>query len=155
MRERTGPRRPESAAVGGAGSGGGPLRRIGLAEVYNPSMQPTLLPGDQLVVHYGGRVRAGDVVILRHPLRHDLLIVKRLVDRREAGWWVQGDNPVVRNDSREFGAVPDDLLVAKAWLRVRPRRRPDGRQPSPGRIRWLLSAVRPLASTPATRLRAR
>ncbi|MFR9674231.1 nickel-type superoxide dismutase maturation protease [Streptomyces sp. TR06-5] len=136
----------------------GPLRRFGLAEVYNPSMLPTLRPGDRLVVHYGGRVRPGHVVVLRHPLQHDLLIVKRLVARHgAAGWWVQGDNPAVRNDSREFGAVPDAMVLARAWLRVRPR------CPAPGRrqgsllplLTWALSAVRPLVPRPASRFRAR
>lgn len=150
---------PERARAGVPRAGEGPrnrglLRRIGLAEVYNPSMRPTLHPGDQLVVHYGGRVRAGDVVVLRHPFQHDLLIVKRLVKRNADGWWVQGDNPGVRNDSREFGVVPDELLVARAWLRVRPR--PSGRQASVLSLAaWALSAVRPLVAPPASRFRAR
>ncbi|WP_349636875.1 nickel-type superoxide dismutase maturation protease [Streptomyces sp. 549] len=125
------------------------LRRIGLAEVYNPSMLPTLRPGDRLVLRYGGRVRSGRVVVLRHPFQHDLLVVKRVVGRRSAGWWVQGDNPAVVNDSREFGAVPDDLVVATALVRFRP---PAGLQRTPGSLAgWLLSAVRPLPR----RLRAR
>ncbi len=126
-----------------AGDGrGGPLKRIGLAEVYNPSMRPTLRPGDQLVVVYGAAVRPGDIVVVRHPFQHDLLIVKRAVERRAGGWWVCGDNPLVQNDSREFGAVPDELVVARAWLRVRP---PRGVQPSPvPLLRWVLSALRPL-----------
>ncbi|MFE7315300.1 nickel-type superoxide dismutase maturation protease [Streptomyces sp. NPDC057555] len=128
---------------------GGPLRAFGLAEVYNPSMVPTLQPGDQLVVRYGAVVRPGDVVVLRHPFRQDLLIVKRAVERRDGGWWVRGDNPFVENDSREFGAVPDELVVARAWLRVRP---PRGLQRSPRAVAsWAFSAVRPLSR----RLRAR
>lgn len=135
----------------------GLLKRIGLAEVYNPSMLPTLRPGDRLVVTYGPRrVGPGAVVVLRHPLQHDLLIVKRVVERRSGGWWVVGDNPQVVNDSREFGVVPDELLVARAWLRLRaPRRGPQGvlRSALPA----VFSAVRPLvASLPASRrLRAR
>ncbi|WP_314172022.1 nickel-type superoxide dismutase maturation protease [Streptomyces winkii] len=139
----------------------GLLKRIGLAEVYNPSMLPTLRPGDRLVVKYGSRVRPGAVVLLRHPLQHDLLIVKRAVERRSGGWWVVGDNPRVRNDSREFGPVPDDLLVARAWLRLRP---PEGPQRSLRPVLlWLFSAVRPLVALPpaarpgppSRRLRAR
>lgn len=131
----------------------GLLRRIGLAEVYNPSMLPTLRPGDQLVVQYGGAVRAGDVVVLRHPFQHDLLIVKRAAERRPGGWWVLGDNPEVRNDSREFGVVPDELVVARAWVRLRS---PRGVQPSARSVLgWLVSAVRPLASPASRRLRAR
>jgi nickel-type superoxide dismutase maturation protease len=136
------------------GAGGeGLLRRIGLAEVYNPSMLPTLRPGDQLVVLYGGRVRAGDVVVVRHPFQHDLLIVKRAAERRPGGWWVLGDNPAVRNDSREFGVVPDELVVARAWVRLRS---PRGIQPSAGALlRWLFSSVRPLAAPASRRFRAR
>lgn len=137
------------------------LKRIGLAEVYNPSMQPTLRPGDQLLVTYGAGVRPGNVVVLRHPFQHDLLIVKRAVERRSGGWWVLGDNPQVRNDSREFGAVPDDLVIARAWLRLRA---PRGLQRSVTSVLgWAFSAVRPLVrlrlrpgpSSPSRRLRAR
>nr|WP_079038232.1 nickel-type superoxide dismutase maturation protease [Streptomyces sp. NBRC 110028] len=125
------------------------LLRMGLAEVYNPSMQPSLYPGDQLVVRYGVPVRPGDVVVLRHPFRQDLLIVKRAVERREGGWWVMGDNPDVENDSREFGAVPDELVVARAWLRVRPLPGRTGRRgqlSTAGLLSWALSAVRPVRS---------
>jgi nickel-type superoxide dismutase maturation protease len=142
----------------GSGILGGLLKRIGLAEVYNPSMLPTLRPGDRLVLKYGSRVRPGAVVVVRHPLQHDLLIVKRAVERRPGGWWVVGDNPQVRNDSREFGPVPDDLVVARAWVRLRPPRGPQ-RSLRPV-LPWVLSAVRPLVALPpasrsAARLRAR
>jgi nickel-type superoxide dismutase maturation protease len=139
----------------------GLLKRIGLAEVYNPSMLPTLRPGDRLLVEYGSRVRPGAVVVLRHPLQHDLLIVKRALERRPSGWWVVGDNPQVRNDSREFGPVPDDLMVARAWVRLRP---PQGLQRSLRPVLlWVFSAVRPLVALPPSarpaslsrRLRAR
>lgn len=131
-------------------------RRIGMAEVYNPSMLPTLRPGDQLLLHYGGRVQSGDVIVLRHPFQHDLLIVKRAVERRPAGWWVVGDNPRVTNDSREFGVVPAELVVARALLRVRPlARSAGGGHRSPwAAVAWLWSAVRPLSSR-ARRWRAR
>jgi nickel-type superoxide dismutase maturation protease len=125
------------------------LGRIGLAEVYNPSMVPTLRPGDRLVLRYGVPVRPGDVAVLRHPFQHDLLIVKRIVGRRSGGWWVQGDNPRVENDSREFGVVPDELVVARASVRLRP---PRGIQRSVGSaFGWVFSVVRPLSG----RLRAR
>ena len=131
------------------------LLRIGLAEVYNPSMEPTLRPGDLLVVRYGGALRPGHVVVVRHPFQHDLLIVKRVVERRTGGWWVRGDNPYVHNDSREFGVVPDELVVARAWVRLRP---PRGVQRTPrALLGWVLSAVRPLPSgrSLSRRLRAR
>ncbi|RKN06498.1 nickel-type superoxide dismutase maturation protease [Streptomyces radicis] len=132
--------------------------RLGLAEVYNPSMLPTLRPGDRLLLSYGARVRPGDVVVLCHPFQHDLLIVKRAVERRGGGWWVVGDNPEVTNDSREFGAVPDDLVRARALLRLRSPRAPrpgGGPQGSEvSALRRLASSVRPLGAR-SRRLRAR
>ncbi|MGP4114553.1 nickel-type superoxide dismutase maturation protease [Streptomyces sp. 4N509B] len=125
---------------------------LGLADVTNPSMVPTLVPGDRMVLRYRARIRRGDVVVVRHPFRHDLLIVKRAAERRDEGWWVLGDNPYVPNDSREFGVVPDELVVARAVLRLRG---PGDVQRSPLAIaRWLLGAVRPLSSR-SRRLRAR
>ncbi|KEF05505.1 MULTISPECIES: nickel-type superoxide dismutase maturation protease [Streptomyces] len=154
MPERLEERGPEQGEEQGRERRGW-LRAFGLAEVYNPSMVPTLRPGDQLVVQYGAVVRPGDVVVLRHPFRQDLLIVKRAVERRGDGWWVQGDNPFVENDSREFGVVPDELVVARAWVRVRP---PRGFQRSlSGALSWAVSAVRPVRAerSPSRRLRAR
>jgi nickel-type superoxide dismutase maturation protease len=129
------------------------LLQIGLAEVYNPSMVPTLNPGDQLVVRYGAPVRLGDVVVVRHPFRQDLLIVKRAVERREGGWWVTGDNPYVKNDSREFGVVPDELVVARAWLRLRPRPGVErgGQRSVAGLLSWAVSAVRLVGSVRTVR----
>lgn len=128
------------------------LLRIGLAEVYNPSMVPTLNPGDQLVVRYGVAVRAGDVVLLRHPFRQDLLIVKRVVERRDGGWWVMGDNPYVENDSREFGVVPDELVVARVWVRLRPLPGArSGQRSVAGMLSWVLSAVRRVGSARSAR----
>jgi nickel-type superoxide dismutase maturation protease len=101
------------------------LRWASLRVVYTRSMVPTLHPGDYLLVRYGAVVRPGDVAVLRHPLRPDLLIVKRLVQRRAGGWWVRGDNPLVDSDSRQFGTVPEEFVVARALARLRrasPRR---------------------------------
>jgi hypothetical protein len=82
------------------------------------------------------------VVVLRHPLQQDLLIVKRAVERRDGGWWVLGDNDFVDNDSREFGTVPDELVLARGLGRFRP---PRDLQRSPAALAaWLGSSVRPL-----------
>ncbi|GAA2472071.1 hypothetical protein GCM10010406_04680 [Streptomyces thermolineatus] len=113
---------------------------LGVAEVVGPSMVPTLRHGDRLLVRYGAPVRAGDVVVLRHPLQQDLLIVKRAAGRRDGGWWVLGDNPYAEPDSRQFGAVPEELVLGRAVLRWRllggPGTGPAGLGPAgPGRGR--------------------
>lgn len=120
--------------------GGG--KPFGLAEVTGPSMVPTLRHGDQLLVRYGARVRPGDVAVMRHPLQQDLLIVKRAVERREGGWWVLGDNPYAEPDSRVFGVVPDELVLARVLWRYRPR---DGRTASAvSALAWAVGSVRPV-----------
>ncbi|MBO7940788.1 MULTISPECIES: nickel-type superoxide dismutase maturation protease [Streptomyces] len=128
---------------------------FGLAEVTGPSMVPTLYHGDVLVVRYGARVRAGDVVVLRHPFQQDLLVVKRAAERREGGWWVLGDNAFAGGDSTDYGTVPDELILGRARLRYRPRK-PDQRSPL-ALVRWAFSAARPVLSTRSAswRLRAR
>ncbi|MGW5423071.1 nickel-type superoxide dismutase maturation protease [Streptomyces sp. NPDC003943] len=129
---------------------------FGIAEVTGVSMVPTLLHGDQLFVHYGARLRPGQVAVLRHPLQQDLLIVKRLVERRDEGWWVLGDNPAAEGDSRVFGVVPEQLVLGRVRARYRPVT--PGRQRSAGVVlSWLLTAVRPVRSASAAswRLRAR
>ena len=73
--------------------------------VHGPSMAPTLRTGDALLVRRGGPVRAGDVVVARFRTRPDLLVVKRAVRAQDDGWWLQGDNEFVTDDSRAFGVA--------------------------------------------------
>ena len=93
-----------------------------VARYTGPSMVPTLRDGDGLLVRRvsGSQVRAGDVVVARHPRRADgLLVIKRALRREGAGWGLQSDNEFVTSDSREYGAVPDALIVGRAVLRLR------------------------------------
>ncbi|MFD3547854.1 nickel-type superoxide dismutase maturation protease [Streptomyces sp. NPDC058655] len=134
-----------------------PLKRFGVLEVTGPSMSPTLSDGDGIVVRYGAPVRPGHVVVLRHPFQQDLLVVKRAVERRPGGaWWVLGDNPYNETgDSTDYGPVPGELVLATAFLRLRPR---EGGQCSlRARLSWAVSAVRPLwaDASASSRLRAR
>lgn len=71
--------------------------------VSGPSMVPTLLDGDALLAYPVRRVRPGDVVIARFRSRPDLLVVKRAIRPYRDGWWIQGDNPLVTDDSRRYG----------------------------------------------------
>jgi nickel-type superoxide dismutase maturation protease len=91
-------------------------------EVTGDSMLPVLRPGDWLIVRTGARVSPGDVVVARHP-REDRLIVKRAVHRDADGWWLESDNQRAagRQDSWDFGAVPDDLIVGRVVARYWPR----------------------------------
>ncbi|MEU6401260.1 nickel-type superoxide dismutase maturation protease [Streptomyces sp. NPDC046985] len=128
---------------------------FGLAEVTGPSMTPTLAHGDRLVVHYGARVRPGDVVVLRHPFQQDLLVVKRAAELREGGWWVLGDNPYAGGDSTDYGSVPRELVLGTVRFRYRPRG--SGHRSPLALVRWALSAARPVLAdrSASRRLRAR
>jgi phage repressor protein C with HTH and peptisase S24 domain len=99
-----------------------------LARVTGPSMSPTVRHGDRLLVRRVGRrdgVRAGDVVLARFAARPELLVVKRVVRAVPGGHWVEGDNPLVADDSRAFGtAVVVGRVVGRLWPRP-------GRLPAP------------------------
>ena len=98
-----------------------PLVRIAVAE---RSMEPVLRPGDWLLVRRTRRVRAGQIVLARHPERPTMLIVKRAARRQDGGWWLESANPAAGAvDSARFGAVPDALIEGRVLVRYwRPRR---------------------------------
>lgn len=102
------------------------MPRFHTDKVAGRSMLPALRPGDWLLVRDAGRVRSGDIVVARRPDRHALRIVKRVARREPDGWWLVGDNPACSDDSRVFGAVPDELIegrvVARYWPAPRPAR---------------------------------
>jgi hypothetical protein len=82
--------------------------RVLAVRVAGESMLPALRSGDLLLVRPGARV--GDIVVARHPGEPGRLIVKRA-----AGHGADG-----RQDSWDFGAVPDALVVGRAVLRYWP-----------------------------------
>jgi phage repressor protein C with HTH and peptisase S24 domain len=91
-------------------------------------MSPTVRHGDRLLVRRlrsAGAVRPGDVVLARFPSRPDLLVVKRVRRAVPGGHWVEGDNPLVTDDSRAYGPA---VVVGRVVARLRPR---PGRLPAP------------------------
>jgi signal peptidase I len=90
-------------------------------------MAPALLPGDWLLVDPTGRrwPRPGSIVVVREP-DTDILAIKRVAARggrgglgpREA--WLLGDAPAGSIDSRAYGPLDADALVARAWFRYGP-----------------------------------
>jgi len=95
------------------------------ALVRGPSMVPALRDGDVVLVLRTGRVRVGQVVVVRFPGVPGLS-VKRVVRPVRGGWWVEGDNPYGSTDSRELGPAE---VVGRVLLRWWPRlsRVPDRR----------------------------
>jgi SOS-response transcriptional repressor LexA len=87
------------------------------ASIRGPSMVPALRDGDAVLVLRTGRVRAGQVVVVRFP-GVPALSVKRAVRPAGDGWWVEGDNPYGSTDSRELGPAE---VVGRVLLRWWPR----------------------------------
>jgi len=113
-----------------------------------PSMMPTFNPsGDVVVVdrtRAGRRPRRGDVVLATSPTNPTQLVFKRavgvggdevevpfsrgrnhrLVRRRVrvplGSVWLQGDNAMNSTDSRDYGAVPEQMILGRALVRVWP-----------------------------------
>ena len=84
--------------------------------VSGPSMVPTLRSGDAIVVWRGARVRPGDVVLARFLSLPDRLVVKRAVRLAPGGWWIEGDNELVTDDSRRYGpAEVIGRVVCRYW----------------------------------------
>jgi signal peptidase I len=123
--------------------------------VADGSMTPAIESGDWLLVDPTVErwPRRGSVVVFREP-GSGLLAIKRVVARpgdwvRFAdGWlrmgddeaWLRGDasdddladaghGPAI--DSRRYGPVPIEALVARAWFRYGPSPRRIGRLPRP------------------------
>ena len=95
--------------------------RIGLVVVSGRSMQPTLLPGDRMLVRYEAVPAPGDLVVVRLP--DGTVAVKRAVRREPAGWWVERDNRAEGVDSWSVGAIADHDVLAVVSTRIWPIRR--------------------------------
>jgi nickel-type superoxide dismutase maturation protease len=99
------------------------LRHWRLFRVSGNSMSPTLLPGDWVWVDpksYRHSVpHPNQIVVLRHPYRRDVRMVKRVVRASEGSLVLHGDNPAESTDSQILGAVPASLVVGKVRLAYR------------------------------------
>jgi nickel-type superoxide dismutase maturation protease len=87
-------------------------------------MQPTLRSGALVVAERlkaSTRLRAGDVVVARHPERPGLEIIKRVhsIDA-EGSVFLLGDNAAPSTDSRNFGPITRDQIVALVRWRYWP-----------------------------------
>ena len=91
------------------------------------SMVSAYYDGDRLLVRYGSAVGPGDAVLARDPRDPQLVLLKRIARREGSGWWLLADNPYAPGDSRQFGAVPDRLVLGRVVMRLWPSTAARGR----------------------------
>ena len=104
------------------------------ALVRGPSMFPTLAPGEYVLfdrlAYRRAPPRGGDVVLAAYPREPRRRIIKRIaggpgeqvtVGERtwtlgEGEWLLLGDAPEQSTDSRDFGPVSREGILARAWF---------------------------------------
>ncbi len=94
-------------------------------------MVPALRNGEFALVRpcFPEAIAVGDVVLVRHPYRRDLELLKRVAAIVDGAMVLRGDNPAESTDSRTFGAVPMSQLIGRVERRwcAPPIRRPSTR----------------------------
>lgn len=81
--------------------------------VEGDSMLPLLRPGDVVKVQKTGAVKPGDIVVARHPIQTDLIIIKRVEAVQGGKITLKGLNPGASSDSRAFGPVRKKHLIGR------------------------------------------
>lgn len=100
------------------------LRRFVTYEVRGESMLPTFSDGDFLVARRlppAGVPAPGDVVLALDPRDPGRTLLKRIAATGPAGQvTLLGDNPAASTDSRTFGDVPAEAILARVCFRYWP-----------------------------------
>jgi nickel-type superoxide dismutase maturation protease len=88
--------------------------------VEDTSMEPTLKPGDYVIVnrlaYLFGKPSKNDVIVLKHPQQKEKFLVKRIAEIRDSEYFVLGDNTEFSKDSRHFGPIKRNMIVGKVWV---------------------------------------
>jgi len=92
--------------------------RLGTVAVAGNSMAPTYLPGDWLLVRWRGQFKVGDTVVIEREERPGVFLIKRFLRKENGKYWVEGDGES-STDSREWGAIPREEIVARVLFRIR------------------------------------
>jgi nickel-type superoxide dismutase maturation protease len=88
--------------------------------VSGTSMRPTLDEDDVVMITARFRPAVGDIVLVEHPYKKSVSMLKRVASIAENGRVeLRGDNPDESTDSRTFGSVSLEYIKGKAVCRLR------------------------------------
>jgi signal peptidase I len=100
--------------------------------VEGESMAPTYHHGDWLLVRFTRRggiprgIKVGHIVVIERELQPGVLFIKRITDIRSDSpnrhyptYWVEGDNKVLSQDSRTWGAIAGEEILGRVLFRIR------------------------------------
>ena len=88
------------------------LYGIKLHSTPTPSMEPTILQGESVAVKRIGEIREGDPVVFVFP-GTDARYIKRCARKLPEGCFMLNDNQAYPHDSREYGPIPYDNIIAR------------------------------------------
>lgn len=90
---------------------------ISYFKVRGQSMEPWVKDGAFVVIdrmsYLFFKPKIGHVVLVRHPKKQNLLLIKRIVKREGDRYWVEGDSPSKSTDSRHYGWLKRGFLMGK------------------------------------------
>lgn len=87
--------------------------------VLGDSMAPTLVPGTVVLGIRPRKLRAGDIVVVWHEGIDKIKRIKKISLNKV---FLMGDNPLKSTDSRDFGWVSLEHILAKVIMPRRPVR---------------------------------
>ncbi len=78
-------------------------------------MRPTINPGDFLIYkRFKSKttsLKVGSLVIIKHPIEEETLLVKRIFNLQYPLIEVRGDNLINSIDSRQFGIIHKEQII--------------------------------------------
>lgn len=83
-------------------------------------MSPALKSGDAVLIDPNANARIGDIVLVNHPYKSSVTILKRVAEIGANGnLTLIGDNAAESTDSRTFGTVSTECFIGKVVCRLK------------------------------------
>lgn len=94
---------------------------IAVRRIHGHSMMPVLPPGTYIwVTGWFSKLKIGDIVMFLHDNKEK---IKRIDDIKDSEIFVVGDHAEASTDSRQFGWIKEDTVIAKLFWPHAPKSR--------------------------------